>query len=99
MRQVLSGVLSVMFVIGLAGVATAGMMDTMKGKADEASKAATDPHQGMDMKEAGKEAAIETKSATQQKAGGMMDQLKEGAKGEVNQKSKEANETIDKIGK
>jgi hypothetical protein len=96
MRQVLSGVLSVLFVIELAGVSMAGMMDTMKGQAQEAS---TDAHKGMDMKESGKEAAIEAQSATKEEVGGMMDQLKEGAKGEVNEKGKEVNETIDNIGK
>ena len=99
MRQVLSGVLSVLFVIGLAGVSTAGMMDTMKGQAQEASEASTDAHKGMDMMDAGKEQAIEAQSATKEEVGGMMDQLKEGAKGEVNEKGKEVNETIDNIGK
>ena len=99
MRQVLAGILSVLFVVGLTGMSSAGMMDTLKGKADEASKASTDPHQGMDMKEAGKDAAIETKSATQQEAAGMMDQLKEGAKGEVNKTKETVNDTIDNIGK
>lgn len=99
MRQVLSGILSVLVVIGLAGMSTAGMMDTLKGKAEAAGEASADPHQGMDMKEAGKEAVIESKSATEKEAGGMMDQLKEGAKGEVNKTKETVNKTIDDIGK
>jgi hypothetical protein len=93
------GVLSVLFVIGLAGVSTAGMKDALNGKAEEAKGASTEAHKGMDMKEAGAEAAIETQSATKEEAGGMIDQLKEGAKGEVNEKGKTVNESIDNIGK
>jgi len=89
----------VLFVIGLAGVSTAGMKDALKGKAEEAKGASTEAHKGMDMKEAGTEAAIETQSATKEEAGGMIDQLKEGAKGEVNEKGKTVNESIDNIGK
>ena len=99
MRQVLSGALSLVFVIGLSGMSTAGMMDAMKGQAQEASEASTDAHKGMDMMDAGKEQAIEAQSATKEQAGGMMDQLKEGAKDEVNEKGKEVNEKIDNIGK
>ena len=74
-------------------------MDTMKSKAEGTKGASTDPQKGMDMKEAGKEAALETQSATKEEAGGMIDQLKEGAKGEVNEKGKTVNESIDNIGK
>ncbi len=99
MKQVLSAVLSVLFVVGVVGVSTAGMMDTLKGKADETTKTSTDAHKGMDMTDAAKEQAIEAQGATKQEAGGMMDQLKEGAKGEVNKTGKTANETIDTMGK
>ena len=99
MKQVLSAVLSVLCLVGLAGVSTAGMMDAVKSKADETTKTATDAHKGMDMTEHAKEHAIEAQNATKEEAGGMMDQLKEGAKGEVNKTGKTANETIDNIGK
>ncbi|MEO8325962.1 MAG: hypothetical protein ABI618_08940 [Nitrospirota bacterium] len=99
MKQVLSAVLSVLFVVGVVGVSTAGMMDTLKGKADETTKTSTDAHKGMDMTDAAKEQAIEAQGATKQEAGGMMDQLKEGAKGEVNKTGKTANEKIDTMGK
>lgn len=46
MRQIMTGALSVVFFIGLAGASTAGMMDTLKGKAEETHKASTEPHQG-----------------------------------------------------
>ena len=92
MRQVLSGVLSVLFVIGLAGASTAGMMDTLKGKAEEAKEASTEGHKGMDMKEAEPGEAIEAKGATKEEAGGMMDQVKEEAQ-------EKAKETMDTMGK
>lgn len=94
MKQVLSAVLSVLFVVGLVGVSTAGMMDTMKGKAEEAKEASSEAqaHEGMDMKGAEKEQAIEAQGATKQEEGGMMDEVKEGAK-------EKTNETIDNIGK
>jgi hypothetical protein len=99
MKQVLSAVLSVLFVVGVVGVSTAGMMDTLKGQAEEATETSTDTHKGMDMTGAAKEQAIEAQSPTKEEAGGMMDQLKEGAKGEVDEKGKEANETIENISK
>ena len=99
MRQVMTGILSVLFVVSLAGAGTAGMMDTMKGKADEAKVAATEAHKGMDMKAVESGKAIDATSATKEEAGGMMDQLKEGAKGEVNKTKEKTNETIDNIGK
>lgn len=85
MRQVLSGVLSVLFVIGLAGMSTAGMMDTLKGKAEEAKEASTEAHHGMDMKDDEKEKMIEAESATKQEGGGMMEQVQEGAKEKVDE--------------
>lgn len=99
MKKVLSSVLFVLCVVGLAGVSSAGMMDTLKGKADEATETTTDAHKGMDMTGAAKEQAIEAQSATQKEAGGMMDQLKDGAKGEVNKTKETANDMIDNIGK
>ncbi len=99
MKKVLSAVLSVLFVVGVVGVSTAGMMDTLKGKSDKATETSTDAHKGMDMTGAAKEQAIEAQSATKGEAGGMMDQLKEGAKGEVNKTKETTNETIDNIGK
>jgi hypothetical protein len=100
MKKLMVMVATSLFLTGLVSLSLAGgMMDTMKGKAEEAKGASTEAHKGMDMKEAGTEAAIETQSATKEEAGGMVDQLKEGAKGEVNKKGKTVNESIDNIGK
>ena len=97
MRRHSISVLAVCFVLGLVGTASAGMMDEMKGHAEGTKQEAT---KSMEMKgiEA-KEASQEAKEATKEEAGGMMDQLKEGAKGEVNETGKDVNEAIDKIGK
>ncbi|HBP90171.1 MAG: hypothetical protein KC592_04850 [Nitrospira sp.] len=94
MKQVLSAVLAVVFVVGLVGMSTAGMMDTLKGKAEEAKEASSQAqaHEAMGMKGAEKEQAIEAQGATTQEEGGMMDQVKESAK-------EKTNETIDNIGK
>ncbi|MGP0593479.1 hypothetical protein ACTRXD_13225 [Nitrospira sp. T9] len=99
MKKVLTAVLSVLCVVGVAGVSAAGMMDTLKGESDKATEASTDAHKGMDMTEHANEHAIEAQGATKEEAGGMMDQIKEGAKGEVNKTKDTANETIDNIGK
>ena len=98
MKQVLFAVLSVLFVVGLVGVSSAGMMDTMKGKAEEAQET-SDVHKGMDMTEHAKEHAIEAQGATKEEGAGMMDEIKEGAKGEVNKTKETANDMIDNIGK
>lgn len=98
MKQVLSAALSVMFVVSLAGVSSAGMMDTLKGKAEEA-KETSDVHKGMDMKGAETGQAIEAQGATKKEAAGMMDEIKEGAKDKVDETKETANETIDNIGK
>lgn len=99
MRQLAFGILCVLFVIGVAGASAAGMMDTLKGKAEEAKETTTEAQKDMDMKDVGKNQAIEAKDATKQEAGGMIDQLKEGAKGEVDKTGKTVDETIDNIGK
>ena len=97
MKRYMVSVLSVLFVVGLAGTSLAGSMEEMKGTAEGAQKGATETMEmkGIEAKEASKEA----QEATQQEAGSMMDQLKEGAKGEVNEKGKDVNEAIDKVGK
>ncbi|MEO8325568.1 MAG: hypothetical protein ABI618_06945 [Nitrospirota bacterium] len=99
MKQLLSAVLFGFFVVGLAGVSSAGMMDSLKGKADETTKTSPDAHEGMDMTEHAKEHAIEAQTGTKEEAGGMMDQIKDGAKGEVNKTKETTNETIDNLGK
>lgn len=99
MKQVLSAVLSVLFVVGLVGVSSAGMRDTLKGTGEKPSESSTDAHKGMDMTEHAKEHAIEAQNATKEEAGGMMDQFKDGAKGEVNKTQETTNEKIDNIGK
>lgn len=99
MKKVLSSVLSVLCVVGLVGVSAGGMMDTLKGTSDKATETPKDAHKGMDMTEHAKEHAIEAQGATKEEAGGMMDQIKEGAKGEVNKTKETTNEKIDSIGK
>lgn len=99
MKKVLSSVLSVLCVVGLVGVSAGGTMDTLKSQSDKATEASTDAHKDMDMTEHAKEHAIEAQSATKEEAGGMMDQIKEGAKGEVNKTKETTNEKIDSIGK
>lgn len=89
MRRLSAGFLAVVCVCGLVGVSTAGMMDALKGKAEEAKQEAQET---MEKKDAEPGKAIEAQEASKQEAGGMMEQVKEGAKEKVN-------ETIDNIGK
>ena len=97
MKRYMVSVLSVLFALGLVGTSFAGSMEEMKGKAEGAQKEATE---SMETKEIeAKEASKEAQEATQKEAGGMMDQLKEGAKGKVDETGKDVNETIDKVGK
>ncbi len=114
MTWILSGVLSVLCVVGVSGLSMAGTSDTFQGQAEERNQASKDAQEAeMDMKdaeidmkeaaenikEAEKERAIEAQRATQQEAGGIIDSLREGAKGEVNQRSRGINSTIDNLGK
>ncbi|MEX2494256.1 MAG: hypothetical protein WD425_21160 [Nitrospirales bacterium] len=73
----------------LDSVSFAGMMESLKGKADEAKHESIESMANK-KPESGK--AIEAKDATKGEAGGMMDQLKQGAK-------EKTNETIDNMGK
>ncbi len=121
MTRLLSGVLSVLCVVGVSGLSMAGTSDTLQGQAEKRNQASKDAQEAevdmkeaeMDMKEAEidmkeaaenikeaeKERAIEAQRATQQEAGSIIDSLKEGAKGEVNQRSRGINSTIDNLGK
>lgn len=97
MKPILSAVLSMLCVVVFVGVSSAGMMDTLQGKADEAKadqakEASSDAHSGMAMPGAKTGQAIDAQSATKEEAGSMMDQVKEGAK-------QQTNEAIDGIGK
>lgn len=89
MKRSIAGLLAVLFAFGLAGVSTAGMMDSLKGKAEEAKEQA---HGTMESTEAEAGKSIEAKEATKPEAGSMMDQVKEGAK-------EKTNEMIDNVGK
>jgi len=100
MKKLMVMVATTLFLTGLGSLSFAGgMMDTMKGKAEEAKGAATDAHKGMDMQDVESGKAIDAKSATTEEAAGMMDQLKEGVKGEVDKTGNSAKETIDSMGK
>ncbi len=128
MTRLLSGVLSVLCVVGVSGLSMAGTSDTLQGQAEKRNQASKDAQEAevnmkeaeVDMKEAEidmkqaevdmkdaagnikeaeKERAIAAQRATQQEAGGIIDNLREGAKGEVNQRSRGINSTIDNLGK
>lgn len=107
MTWILSGLLSVLCVVAVSGLSMAGTADGLQDQAEERNQAAQDAHEReMNMEEAAgniteaqKERAIEAQRATQHEAGGIVDQLREGAKSEVNQKSKGINSTIDNFGK
>ena len=86
MKQVLSAALSVLVVVGVVGVSTAGMMDSLKGKAEETQEISSEAHKGMDMTGDKKEQAIEAQGATKEEASGMMDQAKETAKDQAKEK-------------
>ncbi|GJL70639.1 MAG: hypothetical protein NPIRA06_32740 [Nitrospirales bacterium] len=108
MTWILSGVFSVLCVIGVSGLSMAETADDLKNQAEERNQAANEAQEKemKNMEEAAenitetqKERAIEAQRATKKEAGGMVDQLKEGAKGEVNQRSNDINSTIDNLGK
>ena len=81
------------FLVGLAGFTSAGMMDALKGKAEEAQEQASET---MENKQAEAGQSIEAQGAAKEESGsmggGMMDQVKEGAK-------EKTNEMIDSVGK
>ncbi|MDH5563757.1 MAG: hypothetical protein OEY91_09080 [Nitrospirota bacterium] len=89
MKKFMIAVVTSLFVMSVGSVSFAGMMDALKGKAEEAKQEATET---MEKQEAEPGKAIEAKDATKEEAGGMMDQAKETAKETVNEK-------IDGLGK
>ncbi len=89
MKKFMIAVVTGLFVMSVGSVSFAGMMDSLKGKAEEAKQEA---HETMENKEVEPGKTIDAQDATKEEAGGMMDEVKEGAKGK-------ANETIDNIGK
>ncbi|WNM58021.1 hypothetical protein [Candidatus Nitrospira allomarina] len=108
MTWILSGVFSVLCVVGVSGLSMAGTADDKQNQAEERAQAAneTQEREMRNMEEAAenitetqKERAIEAQRSTQQEAGGIVDQLREGAKGEVNQRSNDINSKIDNLGK
>ena len=93
MRKFMIAVVTGLFVMSVGSVSFAGMLDSLKGKAEEAKQEASET---MEKKEAEPGKAIEAKDATKEEVGGMMDQAKETAKETV---SKTVNEKIDTLGK
>ena len=89
MKTFMIAVVTGLFVMSIGSVSFAGMMDSLKGKAEEAKQEATET---MESKEAEPGKTIEAQGATKEEAGGMMDQAKETAKETVNEK-------IDNLGK
>ncbi len=89
MKRFVTGLMAVLFVFGLTGMSSAGMMDDLKGKAEEAKGQASET---MENKEAEAGQSIEAQGAAKEEGGGMMDQVKEGAK-------EKTNEMIDNVGK
>ncbi len=89
MQKFMIAVVTSLFVMSIASVSFAGMMDSLKGKAEEAKQEASET---METKEAEPGKAIEAQDATKEEAGGMMDEAKETVKETVNEK-------IDDIGK
>ena len=96
MRKSVAGLLSVLFVFGLASVSAAGMMDSLKGQAEGAKKEAQET---MENTKAEASKSIEAKEATKKEGGSMMDQVKEGAKGKTEEAKQKTNEMIDNVGK
>ncbi|WNM64120.1 hypothetical protein [Candidatus Nitrospira neomarina] len=110
MTWILSGAFSVLCVVGVSGLSVAGTgtADDLQNQAEERNQAANEAQEremknmedaAENIKETQKERAIEAQRSTQQEAGGIVDQLREGAKGEVNQRSKSINSTIDNLGR
>lgn len=89
MKKLMIAVLMGLFMMSLGSVSLAGMMDSLKGKAEETKQ---DAHESMEMKNAEPGKAIEAKEATKKEADGMMGEAKEAVKETVNEK-------IDSLGK
>ncbi len=93
MKRFVTGLMAVVFLIVFAGMSSAGMMDALKGKAEEAQAQAGET---MESKEAEGAQSIEAQGAAKEEGGNMggsmMDQVKEGAK-------EKTNEMIDNVGK
>ena len=96
MRKFMVAMLLGLFIIGLAGISSAGMADDLLKKSDEATKkvneANKEAHQGKEMLNTGQGKAIEAQGTATTETGGMTQELKEEAK-------KKTNETIDNLGK
>ncbi|MGE0474829.1 MAG: hypothetical protein AB7P17_14440 [Nitrospirales bacterium] len=92
MKRFLTGLLAVLFVCGLTGFSTAGMMDDLKGQADQATDT-------MESKGAEASQSIKAQGTAKEKGGSMMDQVKEGAKEKTEDAKEKTNEMIDNVGK
>jgi len=84
-----------LFLVGLADLSLAGMMDDLLKKSDEATQKVnetnTQSEKGMQKLNSGQE-GIKSQDATKQETGDMIQELKEGAK-------EQTNETIENLGK
>ena len=89
MKKFMIAVVTGLFVMSVGSLSFAGMMDSLKGKAEEAKQEASET---MEKKEVEPGKAIEAQDATKKEAGGMMDEAKETAKETVDEK-------IDSLGK
>ncbi len=90
MKKFMILVLTGLFVMSVSSLSLAGMLDDLKGKAEETKQEASDT---MKSEKAEAEKSIESKGAsTKEGAGDMMDQAKDKVKETVNEK-------IDAIGK
>ena len=89
MQKFMIAVVTSLFVMSVSSVAFAGMLDSVVETTEKADAMAKDAKAKTDSVE---EKSIEAQDASKQEAGGMMDQMKEGAKEHVNEK-------IDSIGK
>jgi hypothetical protein len=83
MKKLILTVVMGFFVMSVGSLSFAGMMDSLKGKAEEAKQEASET---MEAKEAEPGKAIEAKDATKEEAGGMMDEAKETVKETVDEK-------------
>ena len=95
MKKISTAVLTGLFLIALAGLSSAGMMDDVLKKSDEAAQSVNEANtKAQDAGEKAKSGqdAIEAKGAAKEEAGDMSQQLREAAK-------EKSNETIDSIGR
>ncbi len=86
MKKLMISVLTGLFLMSLGSVSLAGMMDKLKGKAEEAKQETSETMENqeaskmMESQEAEPERSIEAQDATKEESGGMMDKAEETVK-------------------